>query len=200
VPMLDLAPAAHEVERLLRGVSDDRLGDPTPCADIPVAGLLDHIMGLTLAFTWAANKQSPPGGGPTGPGLASSDNLDPDWRAQLPRRLSDLVAAWRDPTAWEGTTEAGGVRMPAEIMGLVALDELVMHGWDLARATGQSFTCDPASTEAVLAFTSESARPERADSRDGLFGPVVEVPEDAPAFDRALGYAGRDPAWTPASA
>ena len=197
--MLDLAPAAHEVERLLQGVSDDRLGEPTPCTGTPVAGLLDHLMGLTLAFTWAANKQSPPPGEPNGP-VADSDNLDPDWRAQLPRRLSDLVEAWRAPDAWEGMAEAGGLRMPAEVMGLVALDELVMHGWDLARATGQSFTCDPASTEAVLAFTSESARPERADSREGLFGPVVPVPEDAPAFDRALGYAGRDPGWTPASA
>jgi uncharacterized protein (TIGR03086 family) len=198
--MLDLAPAAHEVERLLQGVNDDRLGDPTPCTGTPVAGLLDHLMGLTLAFTWAANKQSPPGGGPPGPGPAGSENLDPDWRAQLPGRLSDLVEAWREPAAWEGMTEAGGLRMPAEVMGLVALDELVMHGWDLARATGQSFGCDTASAEAVLAFTSESARPERADSREGLFGPVVEVPEDATTFDRALGYAGRDPQWTPASA
>jgi uncharacterized protein (TIGR03086 family) len=198
--MLDLAPAAHEVERLLQGVNDDRLGDPTPCTGTPVAGLLDHLMGLTLAFTWAANKQSPPGGGPPGPGPAGSENLDPDWRAKLPGRLSDLVEAWREPASWEGMTEAGGLRMPAEVMGLVALDELVMHGWDLARATGQSFGCDPASAEAVLAFTSESARPERADSREGLFGPVVEVPEDATTFDRALGYAGRDPQWTPASA
>ena len=199
MPMLDLAPAALEVERLLQGVSDNRLGDQTPCTGTSVAGLLDHLMGLTLAFTWAADKQSPPEGGPTGPGPAGSDNLDADWRAQLPRRLSDLVGAWREPAAWEGMTEAGGVRMPAEIMGVVALDELVMHGWDLARATEQSFTCDPASTEAVLAFTSESARPERAGSREGLFGPVVPVPADAPAFDRALGYAGRDPHWTPAS-
>ena len=86
--------------------------------------------------------------------------------------------------------------MPAEIMGTVALDELVLHGWDLARATGPPYTCDPASSAAVLAFTSASARPERAASREGLFGPVVEVPEDAPAFDRALGFAGRDPGWT----
>jgi uncharacterized protein (TIGR03086 family) len=189
--MLDLAPAAHEVERLLQGVSDDRMGDPTPCAGTPVAGLLDHLMGLTLAFTWAANKETPPGGGPAGPGPAGSENLDPDWRAQLPRRLSDLAEAWRAPSAWEGMTEAGGLRMPAEVTGLVALDELVMHGWDLARATGQSFTCDPASTEAVLAFTSESARPERADSREGLFGPVVPVPEDAPALDPGAGRVSR---------
>ncbi len=198
MPMLDLAPAAHEVERVLQGVNDDRLEDPTPCEGTPVAGLLDHLMDLTLAFTWAANKQSPPDGSPAGP-VANGADLDPDWRAQLPRRLADLVEAWRAPGAWEGMTEAGGVRMPAEIMGVVALDELVMHGWDLARATGQPFTCDPASTEAVLAFTSESARPERADGREGLFGPVVPVPEDAPALDRALGFAGRDPDWAPAT-
>ena len=93
--------------------------------------------------------------------------------------------------------EAGGVRMPAEQMGAVALDELVLHGWDLARATGQPFPCDPASTAAVLEFTTVSAQPEHAGHREGLFGPVVESRTDAPAFDRALGFAGRDPAWTP---
>jgi hypothetical protein len=71
----------------------------------------------------------------------------------------ELAAAWRDPAAWEGMTEAGGLRMPADVMGAVALDQLVLHGWDLAGATGQSFTCDPASTAAVLAFTGASARP-----------------------------------------
>jgi len=202
VPMLDLEPAAREVARLLDGVTDDQLADPTPCADIRVAALLDHLMGLSLAFTWAARKTTAAvgGGGNSGPGPATAEHLDPDWRTLLPRRLAELAEAWRDPKAWEGVTEAGGVTMPAEMIGAVALDELVLHGWDLARATGQPFTCDPASTEAVLAFTSASAQPEQAASREGLFGPVVDVPEDAPAFDRALGFAGRDPAWTPTAA
>jgi uncharacterized protein (TIGR03086 family) len=90
--------------------------------------------------------------------------------------------------------------MPAEEIATDALDELVLHGSDLARATGQSFDCDPASTQAVLGFTTMSAQPEQAAMRGGLFGPVVDVPEDASAFDRALGFAGRDPAWTPTSA
>lgn len=197
--MLDLTPAAREVTRLLDGVADDQLADPTPCADTSVAALLDHLMGLSLAFTWAARKTTQ-GEGDTNPsgGPAGAEHLDPDWRTQLPRRLSELAEAWQDPAAWEGTTEAGGVTMPAETTGVVALDELVLHGWDLARATGQSFTCDPASTAAVLEFTRESAQPEQAASREGLFGPVVDVPDDAPPLDRALGFAGRDPAWTPA--
>jgi uncharacterized protein (TIGR03086 family) len=197
MPKFDLEPAAREVVRLLDGVRDDRLADPTPCGESQVATLLDHFMGLCLAFTWAARKTPAPVGGAPGPGTSRAEDLDPKWRTELPRRLDELVDAWRDPRAWEGTAEAGGVTLPAENMAAVALDELVMHGWDLARATGQPFTCDPVSTAVVLAFTEASAQPEQAIAREGLFGPVVPVPGDAPALDRALGYAGRDPNWTP---
>jgi uncharacterized protein (TIGR03086 family) len=196
--MIDLEPAAREVARLAEGVTDDQLTGPTPCPGYPVGALLDHLMGLSLAFAWAARKTTvADGGGASAPGQATAEQLHPQWRTELPRRLDDLVRAWRDPAAWQGMAEAGGVKMPAEQMGAVALDELVLHGWDLARATGQSFTCDPASTAVVLAFTSASAEPEYSAQREGLFGPVIDVPEDAPDFDRALGFAGRDPAWTP---
>lgn len=196
MPMLDLQLAAREVARLLDGVRDDQLADPTPCPDYPVGALLDHLMGLSLAFTWAARKVAPSDHGP-GAGQPAVDHLDPSWRIILPQRLAKLVEAWGDPAAWEGFTEAGGVRLPAEVMGAAALDELVLHGWDLARATGQEFSCDPASTAAVLASTTESAKPEQAAGREGLFGPVVEVPAAASDFDKALGLAGRDPAWAP---
>ena len=90
---------------------------------------------------------------------------------------------------------AGGVTMPAEVMGAVALDEVVLHGWTSHARTGQELVLDPASTHAVLAFTETSARPENEAGRAGVFGPVVPVPADAPPLDRALGYAGRDPSW-----
>jgi uncharacterized protein (TIGR03086 family) len=197
VPALDLGPPAREVIGLLDGVADDRLGDPTPCADTSVAGLLDHLMGLSLAFTWAARKTTAAENLGGADPQSAAQQLDPGWRTELPRRLDDLVAAWRDPAAWDGMTEAGGVRMTAEQTAAVAVDELVLHGWDLARATGQPFHCDPVSTEVVLAFTTEAARPENAGNREGLFGPVVDVPQDTPAFERALGLAGRDPGWQP---
>ena len=196
--MLDLEPATREMSRLLDGVRDAQLGDPTPCAGYPVAALLDHIAGLSLAFTWGARKSTPPGrAGAAGPPQASAENLDRGWRELIPERLAELAGAWRDPAAWEGMTEVAGITMPGETTGAVALDELVLHGWDLARATGQEYRCDPGSAQAVLAFTEASARPEAAGMRQGLFGPVVDVPADAPALHRALGFAGRDPAWRP---
>lgn len=79
-------------------------------------------------------------------------------------------------------TEAGGLRMPADVMGAVALDQLVVHGWDLAGATGQSFTCDPGQHGSRPCFH----RRVCAAARDGLFGPVADDPRMRPTFDRAL--------------
>ncbi len=196
--MIDLGPAAGEVVRLLDHVADDQLDGPTPCPEYNVAALLDHLMGLSLAFAWAARKTTAEHRATAGAPRPVAANLDPQWRTVLPHRLRDMVEAWRDPAGWDGMTEAGGVRLPGEVAGVVALDELVMHGWDLARATGQPFHCDPASAVAVLEFTGQAAQPDRGAPRSGIFGPVVPVPADAPALDRALGFAGRDPAWSPA--
>jgi uncharacterized protein (TIGR03086 family) len=89
-------------------------------------------------------------------------------------------------------TMAGGVDLPGDIAGLVALDEVVVHGWDLARATGQAFDPGDEATAAVHAFLAES----RADGAPSpIFGPVVAVPDDAPLLDRAIGLSGRDPRW-----
>ena len=197
---VDLAPSARQVATLVRGITDDQLTVRTPCEAYVVGDLLDHLMGLTIAFRDAAEKTSQTAaesGNDVGPGSPSAAHLDPDWRRQLPIQLDAMAAAWREPTAWEGMTAAGGIGLPAEVAGLVAVDELVMHGWDLAMATGQQFECDPASAQASLEFASMSAAPGQEASREGLFGPVVEVPTDAPLLHRALGLAGRDPSWSP---
>lgn len=198
--ILDLDPPARQLTGLVNGVRDDQLAASTPCEEYTVGDLLDHLMGLTIAFRNAAMKSGSETDGPSPasePGRGSAARLHPDWRSLLPRQLDDLVAAWRDPAAWEGTTEASGVTLPADVMGSVALDELVLHGWDLARGTGQPFECDPASAEVCLGFTSAMSDPGEEGSREGLFGPVVAVPSDAPPFHRALGFSGRDPSWTP---
>ena len=111
----------------------------------------------------------------------------------IPARLRAVGEAWQDPDAWTGMTAAGGVDLPGEVAGGVALDELVIHGWDLAKATGQDAGYDGPGLDSVFAMVSHF----RADGAEGLFGPPVDVPEDAPLFDRILGLTGRNPAWEP---
>jgi uncharacterized protein (TIGR03086 family) len=191
---IDLGPATTRMTELVRNVGDDQLAGPTPCPDYSLGDLLDHIGGLALAFTGAAAKAAGDTGaqGPSG----DASRLGDDWRSRIPRDLAALAEAWRDPEAWTGMTQAGGVDLPGEVAGLVALDELVVHGWDVARASGQGFDCDPASLEAVLGFVEQFSGPGQEASREGLFGPVVDVPAGAPLLDRVIGLTGRDPGWT----
>lgn len=197
MPDVDLTLAADQLAALVVAVPDDAFDSPTPCTDSTVGDLLDHIAGLSLAFTAAATKEPLPGG-PMTPS-ADAAHLPDDWRTVIPERLAALGAAWRDPAAWEGTTMAGPIEMPAEAAALVTADELVIHGWDLARATSQPYDPDPAALDAVHEFVAQSAGPGKEAEREGLFGPEVPVPADAPLFDRILGMTGRDPGWTPSA-
>jgi uncharacterized protein (TIGR03086 family) len=180
---------------LIEQVPDDLLDGPTPCPAYTLGDLLDHVSGFALAFTAAARKATVPGS----PDRASGDasRLGNDWRSRLPRELDALAEAWRDPAAWTGETRAGGVDLPGEIAGLVALDELVVHGWDVARASGQTYTCDEDLLEAVHDFVAPLAQPGQEAMRDGIFGPAIPVPGDAPLLHRVIGLTGRDPAWSP---
>lgn len=96
-------------------------------------------------------------------------------------------------------TRAGGIDLPGEVAGLVALDEVVIHAWDVARASGQPFECDPATLEAVHGFVAQFSGPGQEEQRQGLFGPVIEVARDAPLLERVIRLSGRDPAWSPRS-
>lgn len=185
--MYDLGPATDQLATLVRAVTDGDLKAPTPCPDYAVADLLDHINGLSVAFTMAALK-TPIDATAAG----DSSRLPLDFRDSIPARLAELAKAWRSPDAWEGMTAAGGVDLPGEVAGAVALDEIVLHGWDLAKAIGAPFEVAPEHLEVVHGFVSSIG----PDDRDGsLFGAAVEVGSDAPLLDRVLGLSGRDPAW-----
>ena len=185
---LDLRPAARRLADLVQGVADDALDRPTPCEHYSVGDMLDHIGGFALAFAGAARKTPLDRSG-----AGDGSRLPGDWRERIPRDLLDMADAWCDPDAWTGMTAAGGVDLPGELAGAVALDELVIHGWDLAKATGQDAGYEGPGLEAVH----EMVQHFRAAGAEGLFGPEVAIADDAPLFDRILGVTGRDPEWRP---
>jgi uncharacterized protein (TIGR03086 family) len=190
--MLDLEAATRTLTGLVEGVRDDQLTAPTPCDETSLGDLLDYIDGLSVAFTAAATKTPLPGGS-QGPS-ADASRLGADWRTRIPQRLAALGAAWRGEAAWTGMTQAGGLKLPAEVAGVVALDEVMVHGWDIAVASGQNFNCQPELVEAAYGFVQPTVD-QNPQGTPGLFGPPVSVPEDAPLLDRLLGLTGRDPAW-----
>jgi uncharacterized protein (TIGR03086 family) len=192
--MLDLEPATHTLADVVGGVRDDQLEGRTPSPGRSVSAMLDHVAGFALAFTAAANHTEPPGG--SRPPSASASQLADDWRTLIPARLAELAEAWRDEAAWSGMTKAGGLDLPSEIAGVVALDEVVVHGWELAVATGQPYAVEPHLLDAVYGFVRGSAE-RNPQGTPGLFGPPVSLAEDAPLLDRVIGLAGRDPRWAP---
>lgn len=189
----DLTAATEAVAHIVRGITDDQLDDPTPCTGTSVGAMLGHLDGLCQAFTAAAAKDFGPQTSTPPDGAALT--VPAEWRSVVPARLQALAEAWRKPEAWAGMTAAGGVDLPGEIGGLVALDEVVLHGWDLARATRQPFDPGPEAVGTSHTFLVESRKEPVPPS---LFGPIVDVPADAPLLDRAVGLAGRDPSWAPA--
>lgn len=188
--MHDLGPACTAVAELVRGVHDDQLDDPTPCERYTVAHLLEHLDGLALAFTGAARKtplDAAPG--------AETGDLDDGWRDRIPSRLADLAEAWRDTGAWTGETAAGGVEMTGDVAGAVALDEVIVHGWDLARALDERLDVDEESVAVARSFVELFSGPGTEDMRGDAFGPERAAPAGATPLEALVALTGRDPGW-----
>jgi uncharacterized protein (TIGR03086 family) len=160
-----------------------------------VRALIDHVRAFAGGFRAAALKtfDEPPDAAEA---PAAGEPLEAGWRDEVARDLRRLADAWDQPSAWEGMTRAGGIDLPGEMAGRVALEELVVHAWDLARATGQRFEADDRDL-ADLEGLAHQLRAGNDGELPGLYGPVVATADEAPLLDRVLGLTGRDPAWSP---
>ena len=191
---VSLEPATTRLGALVGSVSDDALDTPTPC-DIPVGALLDHIASLSAAFTAAARKDGSAASGPPPPPDVA--NLAQDWRDSIPHALDELAQRVErrrgvdrvDANRWPRHARRGRGRGRARRSGPPRLGP--------RRAIGQPFDLDRETLEALVAFLTHMAEPGMVAAREGLFGPVVSVRDDAPLIDHIVGFAGRDPAWSP---
>jgi uncharacterized protein (TIGR03086 family) len=176
--MMPLMTRATELTaELVSGVRQEQLGYPTPCAKFDVKGLINHLEWVAEMF----------GSLDKGPRVEQGP-----YAGDFPERARRTLAAWSRPGAWEGTSPAMG--LPKTTLGHMWLVDMIVHGWDLSRATGQEYGPDPEAVSRALRFTDQMVEMGR---QRGAFGPPVAVPDDAPPFDRLLGLIGRDPSWTP---
>ena len=161
---------------------------PTPCADWDLGQLLTHMEDSLIAFEEAAEHGRVRDFSPhTGKGpsvdrvLRLGCGMRAAWHARLtsaPITISDL-ALGRDTTV------------------LVGALEIAVHGWDVARATGQPYHAEPEVLAAARAFLSQFASPDAPAGPDVPFGPARVLPGSAPLLDQVVALAGRDPAWAP---
>ncbi|GAA2453698.1 TIGR03086 family metal-binding protein [Actinomadura vinacea] len=179
---------AAEAARIARGVPQERLDDPTPCGEFDLRALVNHWVLYTSHGLEhrALRKQLPEA-------LAERDfTADEAWPQEYAAQLDRAVAAWADPAAWEGEIDLGFAAEPAPKVAAQLITELAVHGWDVAKATGQEFRVSAEVGGFLLGVVEEHAEMYR--QYDGFADPVA-VAANAPAFHRALAASGRDPGW-----
>ncbi|MFD9325899.1 TIGR03086 family metal-binding protein [Streptomyces sp. NPDC060065] len=183
-----MAECAAEAARVARGVTaaGSRLTGPTPCADWDLRTLVNHwVLYTSHGMEHRALREQ------LSEELTGRDfTADPDWAEAYAAQLDRAVAAWADSSVWEGEVDLGMAKMPAAELASMIVKETAVHGWDVATATGQEFHVSDGAGRLVLDVVETHGDLYR--QYDGFADPVA-VPDDAPAFERALAASGRDP-------
>jgi uncharacterized protein (TIGR03086 family) len=184
---------ADAFEQKVAAVRPDQWSNQSPCEAWDARGVVEHIVVMHGVMLRPADRAPSPVPSVTDDALGAFRAA----RADVEAVLDDPALAGR-----ECDTPNGRMTVERQIDEVVS-DDLVLHGWDLARATGQDDTMEPEDVDRLWSIT--NAIPDELMERyrtPGAFGPGVEVygaevmvPDDAPRQDRLLGLIGRDPDW-----
>jgi uncharacterized protein (TIGR03086 family) len=188
----EMTEAADAAARTVASVEASKFGRPTPCTEWDVRALLNHLI-LWTSYSLEARAH----GESVGQELMDRDFADdPGFAAAYRAQLDRAVTAWADPAVWERSLDVMGTPTPAADVAALNIAEMVLHGWDLAAATGQAYTVSESA--AVAALRAAEANADLFRQYKGFAEPL-EVPPTASVLDRLLALSGRDPAWTAAT-
>lgn len=181
-----LARALDQTGRLIETTDPAQGSRPTPCGELDVAGLVGHLLGVSRRIGVVLD------GRPfhEAPSHIDSTDWPADWATG--RAATDAVLADDSNLARMVTVPWGTVPGAAAVGSYIG--ELTVHCWDLAAATGRVDELDNELAEMSLRSYQQFVP---AEPRGGEipFGPVVPVPDNADAYDRLVGWTGRDPQW-----
>jgi uncharacterized protein (TIGR03086 family) len=182
---------ADAFERKVAAVQPEQWSSASPCEDWDARGVVGHIIDMHGVMLRSLDRQ-----------LSPTSSVEDDPLGAFRSARADIEAVLADPALAGTEVDTPGGRMTTDqhIDQVVSID-LPIHGWDLARATGQDETIDAADVDALWRaaqqFDGEMLEKMRTPGAFGpgvkVFGPEVKVPEDAPLQDRLLGFFGRDP-------
>ena len=172
-----------QTAKLVANLDPAQLDAPSPCAGWDTRAMLNHLLGATWMFT-SVNQGRPAG-------EDGGDVIGDDPSLAVTAAAKENLASWRQPGAFEGDRAYPFGTFPADGAALLNLEEVVVHNWDLAKATGQDLAIDPDIAQTIydwgLTIGLDGFRAH------GAFGPEVVVPASAPITDRLIGLLGRQP-------
>jgi len=181
---LDQALAAAGA--VVSGVAPNQLAASTPCAGFDVKKLLDHMVDVNRMFDSGAREKKADVTKFTGAGDDPATSFD-----QTAKLASE---AWKEKGILEAQIELPFGTFPGAVAINFFISETVVHGWDLARATGQTITLDPGVVETAWDAVKDMPDAFRGPEGSGApFGMKVDVPQSASALDRLIGHMGRQP-------
>jgi len=186
-----LERAVNQMDAMVVGVRSDQERLATPCADWDVRALLGHVVSHSMPnLIVAASGGTPDWQAPTA-------EVQADWVEAYRAAAGELLSTWRTADMDRMVVSARG-SAPLRGRADQQIAELVVHSWDLAKATRQDSPLDAALAEHALTWSRQMLKPEYRGAGSG-FGAEVAVAPDAPSYDRLAGWFGRDPAWQPGS-
>jgi uncharacterized protein (TIGR03086 family) len=183
----ELGTSLEHTTEIIAAIPDNLYDAPTPCPEMTVRGLVNHIVAGNKMFAATARGEQ------LDLSLFEQDHLGEDAAGAYRDSGDEAIAAWSRPGVFEEILPFGG--MPGAFVIRLHITEELVHGWDLAQSTGQ----DTATDERLAALALEAMQQVPPDMlRSGIgFGEEVIVEDDAPMHERLVAFLGRDPAVTP---
>ncbi len=171
----------------VNAVRPEQLGGPTPCTEWDARTLLNHMIGGNYMFATVV-----PGGEMDFSQTPPDFTVD-DLTGHYERSSKGALEAFRAPDAMERMVTVPIGTFPGSIVLGFALTDAVVHGWDLARATGQDATLDDDVASTLYAMLENAIPPEYRQAPANVFKDPVPVGPDASPTDRLVAFLGRMP-------
>jgi uncharacterized protein (TIGR03086 family) len=183
MPTEYLGRAFASTRSILATVQPDQLDAPTPCVSWDVRALIEHF--VATARWWASVIGADPD-------LVTADTAGEGPLADYDTNISVALGAFGSDGALDRTVQLPFGELSGTVVSGLAAIEQFTHGWDLARATGQSTDLDPTLADDLLVLAQEAVLGEfRGPNEVAFFGPIVDPPEGAGPADRLAAFLGR---------
>ena len=180
-----LEQAILQTGAIVKGVSADQLGAPSPCEGWDARAVINHTIGAMTMFRDAIDNGSADMAAIFGADLAGDDPA-----SSYDRAGRELLERFRRPGVLDGTVNLPFGEFPAQAGMMLVTDDIVVHGWDVAQATKQDAEFDEGLTDACFTFMREMFGPN-PEMRGGSFAPEISVDDSESAIDRLVAYLGR---------